>query len=495
MNSAPTPRCRRSLTSRAPARAFGSVRAILLAASLATPAAAANRTALDAYVAAPDPAYAWTVVDTVKGKGYSTAILELTSQSWLTTNEVDRTLWKHWLPIVIPDDVAHDGALLFIGGGGNDKPAPKSAEKHLIQTALATRSVVAELKNVPNQPLVFVGDGQKRVEDELIAFAWDKYLRNGDDRWLPRLPMTKSAVRAMDTITAFCASPAGGGRKVDRFVIAGGSKRGWTTWTTGAVDPRVVGIVPIVIDMLNIEPSFKHHWEAYGFWAPAVGDYVNLGIMEWQGTREYHNLMKIVEPYEYRDRLTMPKFIINATGDQFFVCDSSQFYFEDLKGPKFLRYVPNADHGLKDTDAAETLASCYHAILNRTPLPEFAWKFGGRGTVRVTTRTSPTAVKLWQATNPKARDFRLETLGPVWTSTDLQPVSPGVYEARVEKPAQGWTAFLVECTFANPGAPAPFKFTTDVKVVPEQLPFRYRPPDRHPSGGGKPRAGGLRSGR
>ena len=111
----------------------------------------------------------------------------------------------------------------------------------------------------------------------------------------------------------------------------------------------------IVIDMLNIRPSFIHHWEAYGFYAPAVRDYEELGIMEWEGTKEYAALMKIEEPYEYRDRLTLPKLLINATGDQFFLPDSSRFYFDDLPGTKFLRYVPNADHSLKDTDAVETL--------------------------------------------------------------------------------------------------------------------------------------------
>ena len=78
--------------------------------------------------------------------------------------------------------------------------------------------------------------------------------------------MTKAVVRAMDTVTAFCASP---GRRahaqVDKFVVSGASKRGWTTWTTAAVDRRVVAIVPIVIDVLNVEPSFDHHCRAYGF--------------------------------------------------------------------------------------------------------------------------------------------------------------------------------------------------------------------------------------
>jgi PhoPQ-activated pathogenicity-related protein len=432
------------------------------------------QTALDRYVAAPDAHYAYRLVSTVPGKGYTTFILEMTSQSWLTTNEVDRPLWKHWLNLIRPDGATNSTALLFIGGGSHEKPSPTEADGNLMKVAQATHSVVAELKLVPSQPLIFAGDGRKRSEDEIIAYTWDKFLRTGDDKWPARLPMTKSAVRAMDTVTAFCGSPEGGGLKVTRFVVAGASKRGWTTWTTAAVDKRVVAIVPIVIDMLNIRPSFIHHWEAYGFYAPAVHDYEELGIMEWEATPEYRALMKIEEPYEYRERLTMPKLLINATGDQFFLPDSSRFYFDDLPGIKYLRYVPNADHSLKETDAVETLAAWHYAILNHTPLPRFSWTPEGDGSIRVKTQDKPAAVKLWQATNPNARDFRVETLGKVWTGSDLTDQG-GVYVASVPKPAQGWTAFLVELTYRPEGSPAPLKFTTPVKVVPDVLPFKFQP--------------------
>src|SRR5262249_29433953 len=156
--------------------------------------------------------------------------------------------------------------------------------------------------------------------------------------WPARLPMTKSAVRAMDAITAFAASAAGGGARVSRFVVSGASKRGWTTWTTAAVDKRVTAIVPAVIDLLNVEPSFIHHWQAYGAWSDAVHDYVEQGLMDWLGSRQFHALMHIEDPYEYRARLTMPKLLVNASGDQFFLPDSSQFYFSDLKGENHLRY-------------------------------------------------------------------------------------------------------------------------------------------------------------
>lgn len=444
-----------------------------------------KQTALDRYIAKPDPNYSYSLVNTVAGKGFTTYILEMTSQSWLTTNEVDRTLWKHWMTITKPNTVTSSTSLLFIGGGANGKEAPKQADGNMIKVALATKSIVTELRMVPNQPLIFGGDGLKRSEDDLIAYCWDKYLRTGDERWPTRLPMTKSAVRAMDTVTAFCASKEGGEAKVDSFVVSGGSKRGWTTWTTAAVDKRVVAIIPIVIDMLNMEPSFIHHWEAYGFYAPAVGDYVSQGIMDWQGTKEYQNLMKIEEPYEYRERLTMPKFIINATGDQFFLPDSSQFYFKDLLGIKYLRYVPNGDHSLKETDALETLVACYDAVLNKAPLPRFSWKTEQDGSIRLEVADRPAAVKLWQATNPNARDFRLETIGKAWASAELVAERDGVYLAKVAKPEKGWTAYVVELTFKSPGQPAPFKFTTDVRVVPDVLPFKFKPKNQPPQASGQ----------
>jgi PhoPQ-activated pathogenicity-related protein len=115
--------------------------------------------------------------------------------------------------------------------------------------------------------------------------------------------MTKSVVRAMDTITAFCRSAAAGGIDVDRFVVGGASKRGWTAWTAAAVDKRVAAVVPVVIDLLNVEESFEHHYRAYGFWAPAIAAYQASGIMRWAGTTELTALLKIEDPYSYTDRL------------------------------------------------------------------------------------------------------------------------------------------------------------------------------------------------
>jgi PhoPQ-activated pathogenicity-related protein len=436
------------------------------------PLPASEQTALDRYVSALDTNYNFHLVRAIPGKDQTTFLLEMTSQAWLTTNEVDRTLWKHWLLIVRPDKINSSKSLLYISGGANDGKEPKGADATLAQIAVTTKSIVTELKMVPNQPLVFAGEAEGRSEDAFIAYTWDKFLRTGDEKWPARLPMTKAAVRAIDTVISFCASPEGGHQTVDGFVVAGGSKRGWTTWTTAAVDMRVIGIVPIVIDLLNIEPSMLHHYAAYGFWAPSIGDYTAMRIMDWTGTPQYHALMRIEEPYQYKKRFTMPKFLINASGDQFFLPDSSQFYFDELPGVKYLRYVPNADHSLKGSDARESLMAFYNAILYQQPLPQLSWKLPADGSIRVETRDKPLEVKLWQATNTDARDFRIETFGPKWESTNLTDQGGGVYAAKVPAPAKGWSAFFVELTFPST-CPASFKFTTPVRVLPDTLPSRF----------------------
>src|SRR5207247_9898641 len=166
----------------------------------------------------------------------------------------------------------------------------------------------------------------------------------------------------------------GGKTIVKKFVVAGGSKRGWTTWLTGAVDPRVEAIIPIVIDVVNVRACKINHYAAYGFWAPAIGDSSRHKIHERLDTPQYPDLLKIVDPYSYRDRLTMPKFIVNSTGDQYFPPDSSKFYYDDLKGAKYLRYMPNTNHGLAGSDAGESILAFYQAILNHSALPEYSWK-------------------------------------------------------------------------------------------------------------------------
>src|SRR5262245_9222425 len=121
---------------------------IALGIPLAGPDAQTPRSAqtpLDTYVAKPDPTFAWKVVRTIAGDGYTTFVVDLKSQAWLTEREVDRTVWQHWLVIVKPDVVKHDTALLWIGGGKNGSAIPDAANARTVNYALTTNTVVADL--------------------------------------------------------------------------------------------------------------------------------------------------------------------------------------------------------------------------------------------------------------------------------------------------------------------------------------------------------------
>ena len=264
----------------------------------------ARVTPLERYVALPDPSYRWKAIAALPGSGYTTHLIELVSQCWRDESEVDRPRWQHQLRLVVPDEIANDTALLVIAGGSNDKPAPARANPLLAIAAMMTRSVTAELRMVPNQPLTFAGETDPRAEDGIIAYSWDKYLRTGDETWPLRLPMTKSVVRAMDAITGFCRSPAGGGVEIAQVCPRGSfearldgmdRRSGRQTRRCGRSGghrpAQYRGLLRAPLSRLRLLGAgdcslsgFRHH---------ALG-----------GDRRAGSLLEIEDPFAYRDRLS-----------------------------------------------------------------------------------------------------------------------------------------------------------------------------------------------
>jgi len=482
------------------------------------PALPAGATPLDVYVATPDPSYGYvydpnrTITDVTPTGSYTAYVLEMTSQTWREQpEEVDKSFWKHWLVVIVPDFLLfEDKGMLWIDAGDNTDPAPDLSDPNVQQyldtispLATGTGSVLAILRQVPSEPLVFPPETHERSEDAIIAHTFkrfgEEYQQTGDPNttWPALLPMVKGAVRAMDTVQDFLGGSVPGVAEVpiSRFVVSGGSKRGWTTWLTAAVDQfsgqnRVCAIAPVVIDLLNLDEQMDHHYLAYGGgYADAVQVYVQEGVMDQLRTEAGQELLKIVDPFEYRDRLaSLPKFMMNSPGDRFFVPDSAQFYFHDLPGDytKWLRYVPNTDHdvGVDDPDhpdkrPVQSLAAFYASILLGLQRPHFTWTVEGANAIRVETSPwsggAPT-VRLWQGyVDPEktggVRDFRRGTVGEIWTSTVLPDQGGGVYVGQVDVPEIGWRGFFVELTYTDPVLQQfgdfPQKFTTKVRIVPE----------------------------
>ena len=424
------------------------------------------------YVHAVDSTFRYEIIHSSEGDGYDYHVMKMYSQHWLTKEIVDDTEWWHYVSVVIPKNTPFQTGMMWIGGGSKNSKLPTEPDALILAAATQTNSIVAQVHNIPFQPIVFANDTfGERYEDAIIAYGWRKFMEGGakdeDAYWLARLPMTKAVKLAMDVVTEVAQKQHS--KKVDKYVVAGASKRGWTTWATAAVDDRVVAIVPIVIDLLNVVPSFQHHWRNYGFWAPAVDDYVREGIMEWQGSKEYDRLLEITEPYSFRENYHMPKLLINATGDQFFLPDSWKFYWDSLPGEKHIQYVPNFGHDLSESDALPNMIAFYSSVLNGKDRPKYDWKIDGEK-ILITTdpNEKPASIKLWSAQNEESRDFRIDALGPKWTSSEILVNESGRYEVDIKEPEKGYKGYFVEITY--PGE-APIKVTTGVEVLPKVYPF------------------------
>lgn len=430
-------------------------------------AQADDTTFLDQFVA-DKSGFSWSLDETVAGNGYTIYRLNVQSGDWLTTDEVNRTSWENFVNVYVPDTVSTETAVLYINGGTNHGSADSSSDVYGAVISVATESVMVEVQAVPNQPLQFSDETISRTEDDLIAYSWRKYLETGDEQWPAQLPMTRSAVRSMDAVQEFLTSPTivDPSKQVTEFTVTGASKRGWTTWLTAAVDDRVTTAIPIVIDTLNVEASVNAHEDFYGFFSSAISPYVDQGIMDWRGTPEMQALFDLVDPYAYLDRLDMPKIVLNASGDEFFIPESWKMYYEDLPDNKYLRYIPNIGHGTGGdlTGLAFEAVSILEAVQGDIPLPEYDWELLPDGTFRVESDHPVRAVRLWQANNPEERDFRFSEVGGVFNDSFLEAVEPGVWMAEAPLVEEGYTAYFVEVEFDSPTS-FPLKWSTGINVV------------------------------
>jgi len=232
-------------------------------------------------------------------------------------------------------------------------------------------------------------------------------------------------------------------------------------------------------------------YRVFGHWSYALQEYVDMGIMHELNGPNFKALAAIEDPYSYLDRLTIPKYIINACGDEFYLPDSPKHFFSDLKGPSYLRMVPNAEHSIspQDLDIAVAVGTWTHMLIHNKPMPRYSYTMvksnstGAKITVHALDR--PDKVYLWYSStlSTTQRDFRLYTcptqdcFQPVfWFFTEIFDIgNNGTYVSEMNAPPFGWTGFLIELLYIQSNHPiAPevtLKFTSEVNIVPDTYPF------------------------
>jgi PhoPQ-activated pathogenicity-related protein len=426
------------------------VAALLVLSGVGTPPARGD---LAKYLARPEPDFSWKLNKKRETDAGTVYDLALVSQTWHDIT------WKHALVVVLPKKVAPKATLFLWNQGG--KPGPGT---YLMAFDLAIRmqAPVAFLFGIPNQPLL----GGK-TEDALIAETFVRYLQTKDDTWPLLFPMVKSLVKAMDALQDFAKSEWKA--EVKSFVVAGASKRGWTTWLTGASDPRVKAIAPLVIDTLNMQKQLPHQLKSYGRYSEMIHDYVVRDLVPPPMTPEGKKLWAMVDPWAYRDRLKMPKLILNGTNDPYWTQDALNLYWGDLPGDKWVEYVPNAGHNLAQkaaggqgdtTRALSTLAAFGRTYINSEPLPKLTWKHaeaGGKFRLSVTSDRAPKSVRLWHADAP-TRDFRKAE----WTDEPVK-AEKGTAVGETTAPAKGYRVFYVECEYEVDELT--FYLSTQIRIV------------------------------
>jgi len=374
--------------------------------------------------------YQWEKADVEKVGGGKVYNLYLTSQVW------QDLIWKHRVQIFYPDNLEHADTctILNVGGEGDEK-----VDALGMMVAQSSGTVFCVLWNIPNQPL-FEG----KWEDGLIAYTWLKFMETGDESWPLHFPMAKSVIKCMDAVQEFSLSE--GLTPVEKFVITGASKRGWTTWLAGASqDKRIIGIIPMVIDTLNLKEQLPHHIEVYGKPSEEIHDYTDAGILDKFQTEEGQRLMALVDPYSYRENIKIPKLIVNATNDRYWTLDALNFYWPGLEEPKWLLYVPNSGHGLEDIlRVISTVTSFINSVAGNKPWPELKWEYkeGPRGLeLQITSDIQPESLHLYK-THSDTKDFRDST----WSSTVIEG-GDKVFVIDLPAPSAGFDAYFCEICY------------------------------------------------
>ncbi|HCM1964657.1 TPA: PhoPQ-regulated protein [Salmonella enterica subsp. salamae serovar 56:l,v:z39] len=408
----------------------------------------------------------------------------LNSQTWSPQGVVSPERWQNGVDIYIPDSAREKNALVVINNGSNNNGsgtpvAPTNFnEEELSRIAIATRTVVISVSNVPNQVLSYQGVTTPLGEDNSVAYSWKLFI--GDTHKYQdaslHIPMAASVSQAFRLAKKELTQ-----QNINKFIVTGASKRGWAAWLTALSDPDVGAVVPFAMDLLNTQKSLEHMYQSYGKnWPVAFYPYYNQGIDQQIGTDKFAGLMRLEDPLTYLntdmgDRLKIDKYIINASGDDFYVPDNSHFYYGLLPGSKSLRVVPNSTHNGILSVAEQSLITFVNRFQEKQKLPEITENVQSRGDGKkelvVNFSEKPVAILQWTARNPAARDFRYAcdikyNSVPVSLATGDNTLS-----ISLTTPDSGWQATYIEATFTDG-----YVATTQVYITPDEKYPETAPP-------------------
>ena len=227
------------------------------------------------------------------------------------------------------------------------------------------------------------------------------------------------------------------------------------------MDSRVRAVVPQVYDNLRLPAQMAHQVRTWGGYSDQIHDYTQRGIQDRMQTRQGGELVDIVDPFVHRHRLVLPKLIINGTNDRYWPLDALNLYWDRLRGPKCLLYLPNSGHSMTDSGRVDdTTVAFFRQVAEGHPLPRFQWRFERTDRelrLHMQGRGAAEQARLWSARS-ESLDFREAR----WESVPATG-ERGDFVAELPRPSAGYRAAFGEAVFAYRGRR--FSLSTQVRIV------------------------------
>jgi PhoPQ-activated pathogenicity-related protein len=271
-------------------------------------------------------------------------------------------------------------------------------------------------------------------------------------------------------------------------MVAGQSKRGWTTWLMGGIDDRIVALAPVVLSCLNMVENFHHYWRSLGGWSFALYDYWMHGLMGLIDEPETFLMQQIIDPYFYRAWLTMPKLMVSGASDEFFMADDYDYFFKDLLGEKYIWLLENSGHSVDSGPLEEDywlmLQTFYISVLTNYERPHMEWvknETDTGGQIVLLSPTTPLSITSFysQSIVPDRRDWRSTAMNSdgdfvdtnvIWLEKPVEDLGNNYYRVQHDNPPEGYLAFFIKVGYPGPDGRVLY-FTTEANIIPYTWPY------------------------
>ncbi len=374
---------------------------------------------LSKFVTKSDSNYKFEVIEEKQGEGYKAYILDFTSQSWHPEKTVP-PVWRHWLTVIVPKQRVKDIGMLVLTNGFSTPETPMSEiPPYFISLAVSSKSVVAILEGFPRDKVGIYKTPTQVTNLELPEFAsWSlkQYFETHDPSWIVFCPLVKTVVRAMDATQDLLLKNLRSEIPLKEFVLCADTPY-FVPWLVPPVDNRVIGLISINTSSFHFEQQIKRMFMDEIALPNFFAEMDDAGLLPLLETEDGENLLKIIDPYYYRESLKIPKLVVSLNNNQWqdMIYLSEQtvseipdpvywLIYPQLQLSREYAFLPQqtlynfsspSRTNLRIYDFKDTIQVFYQRLLGQRNMPVFQWEFSQKGECRIKVSEDIIECRIW----------------------------------------------------------------------------------------------------